>query len=419
MARLNAVGTSGSQSGKDANTPPFSLLLLLSALIAFAPLSIDMYLPGLPTIAAEFGAPTAAAQFTLSSFFIGLALGQAFYGPLADRYGRKPPLYAGLTLYIIASIGCVLAPDLGTLTLLRFVQAVGGCAGIVIARAIVRDCWDAHTAARVFSLLMLIMGLAPILAPLLGGWILWLAGWRTIFVLLALFGLGCWIAVWRLLRETRPADTIASASIGHALRIYRDLLGDRRFTGYVLAGGLAHAGMFAYITGSPHVFIEVYGVPAQQFGWLFGLNAVGLIASTQVNRHLLRRYAADTILRRANRATAALGLGLVTVAAAGWGGLPLLLLMLFGYSVSLGFTAPNAMANALAYQGQRAGSASALLGTLQFGIATVASTLVGLAGHGSALPMAAIIAGCGVLAYGAHRLLVGAGFVPASPQDTR
>ena len=389
--------------------PPKSWLFLLSALIAFAPMSIDMYLPGLPAIAAEFGAPTSAAQFTLASFFIGLALGQAIHGPLADRYGRKPPLYVGLALYVVASIGCALAPNLTTLIALRFLQAVGGCAGIVIARAIVRDCYDAHTSARVFSLMMLIMGLAPILAPFLGGWILWLAGWRAIFMVLTLFGLGCLLAVWRHLRETRPAHTIASTSIGAALRVYGDLLRDRHFIGYVLAGGLAHAGMFAYITGSPHVFIEVYGVPAQHFGWLFGLNAVGLIASSQVNRHLLARHSADAILRRANRSTALLGLGLLAVAGTGWGGLPMLLLPLFGYSVSLGFTAPNAMANALAHQGSRAGSASALLGALQFGLATLASTLVGLLGHGSALPMAAVIAGCGLLAYGAHRRLVGGG----------
>ena len=370
-------------------------------------MSIDMYLPGLPAIAAEFGAEPAAAQFTLTSFFIGLALGQAIHGPLADRYGRKPPLYAGLTLYAVASVGCVFAPDLITLTVLRFVQALGGCAGIVIARTVVRDRFDVHTSARVYSLLMLVMGLAPILAPFLGGWILWFAGWRVIFVVLTLFGLACLFASWRYLSETRPANTVASASIGAALRVYLNLLHDRRFIGYVLTGGLAHAGMFAYITGSPHVFIEVYGVSAQNFGWLFGLNALGLIASSQMNRRLLLRHTADAILRRANRSTAWLGLVLFAVAASGWGGLPVLLIPLFGYSASLGFTGPNAMASALAHQGARAGSASALIGTLQFGIATVASALVGLAGHGSALPMAAVIAGCGLLAYGAHRVLVG------------
>lgn len=371
-------------------------------------MSIDMYLPSLPTIAAEFGSDPSAAQFTLSSFFIGLALGQALHGPLADRYGRKPPLYAGLALYTVASVGCALAPDIATLTVWRFIQAVGGCAGIVIARAVVRDRFDTHTSARVYSSLMLVMGLAPILAPIAGGWILVFAGWRAIFIVLALFGLVCLVVSWRYLPETRPADTISSSGVSAALRVYGALLRDRRFIGYTLSGGLAHAGLFAYITGSPHVFIEGYGVPVWAYGGLFGFNALGLIASSQINRRLLLRHSADAILRRANRATVALGLALLAVAASGSGGLLALLIPLFGYLASLGFTAPNAMAEALAHQGARAGSASALIGALQFGVATVSSTLVGLLG-GSAISMAAVIAGCGVLAYGTHRTLIGKG----------
>ncbi|MCK7477226.1 MAG: multidrug effflux MFS transporter [Candidatus Moduliflexus flocculans] len=341
--------------------------MILGALIAFAPMSIDMYLPSLPTISAEFGTEPAAAQFTLASFFIGLALGQAFHGPLADRFGRKPPLYAGLALYVAASVGCALAPDIATLTVLRFVQAVGGCAGVVIARAVVRDRFDARTSARVYSLLMLVMGLAPILAPFAGGWILALAGWRAIFAVLALLGLACLLATWRYLPETRPADTFASHGIGATLRVYAELLRDRGFLGYALSRGFAQAGMFAYITGSPHVFIELYEVPAQAYGWLFGLNALGLIASSQLNRRLLLRHSADAILRRANRTTVLLGLGLLAVAASGWGGLPALLIPLFGYLASLGFTAPNAWPTALAHQGARAGGASALIGTCNSG----------------------------------------------------
>lgn len=386
---------------------PRSWLLLLGALIAFAPMSIDMYLPSLPTIAAEFGATASAVQFTLSSFFIGLALGQAVHGPLADRYGRKPPLYGGLVLYIAASVGCALAPDITALTALRFVQAVGGCAGVVITRAIVRDRCDATASARIYSLLMLIMGLAPILAPFIGGWVLALAGWRAIFGMLALFGIIVLTAVWRYLPETRPMGNITSAGIGPALRVYGVLLRDRRFLGYTLSGGFASAGMFAYITGSPQVFITLYGVPAQDYGWLFGLNALGLIAGSQYNRRLLLRHSADTILRRANRATVILGLVLVMMAVSGRGGLPGLLIPLFGYLVTLGFTGPNTVASALAHQGMRAGSASALIGTLQFGIATLSSATVGLLGNKSALPMTAVIAGCGLLAYGAHRWLVG------------
>lgn len=375
--------------------------------MAFAPMSIDTYLPGLPAIAAEFRADPSVVQFTLASFFIGMALGQMIHGPLADRYGRKPPLYVGLALFVLASVGCALAADITTLIVLRFAQAVSGCAGVVVARAVVRDRFDAHTSAKVYSLLMLVMGLAPILAPFLGGWILLFAGWRAIFLALALFGLACLVGVWRYLPETRPANTPVSGGIGTALRGYGAILRDRRFTGYALAGGFGQAGMFAYITGSPHVFIDLYGVPAHHYGWLFGLNALGLIASSQYNRRLLRRESADSILRRANRWTVFAGLLLLAVAAIGWGRLPALLIPLFVYLVSIGFTAPNAMASALAHQGARAGSASALIGTLQFGVATVASTLVGLLGHGSALPMATVIAGCGLLAYGAHRTLVG------------
>ncbi|MGB2971105.1 MAG: multidrug effflux MFS transporter, partial [Candidatus Competibacter sp.] len=336
------------------NNPPLSWLLILGALTAFAPMSIDMYLPGLPAIAAGFETAPSAAQFTLASFFVGLALGQAIHGPLADRFGRKPPLYAGLALYVIASVGCALAPDIAALTILRFVQAAGGCAGVVIARAVVRDRFDAQTSARVYSLLMLVMGLAPILAPLIGVQVLLLFGWRAIFMVLALFGLSCLLAVWRYLPETRPAQT-TGGGLGATWRTYSELLKDRGFLGYSLSGGFAHAGLFAYITGSPHVFIELYGVPAQAYGWLFGFNALGLIASSQINRRLLAHHSAEAILRRANRTTVLLGLVLLAVATGGWGGLPGLLIPLFGYLASLGFTAPNAMALALAHQGARAG----------------------------------------------------------------
>ena len=369
-------------------------------------MSIDMYLPALPTIAGAFGMETAAAQFTLSSFFIGLALGQTIHGPLADRFGRKPPLYIGLGIFVLASLGCALATDLSSLIILRFLQALGGCAGLVIARAIVRDCCDAHTSARVFSILMLIMGLAPILAPLFGGWILLFLGWRAIFVALALFGVLCIFLVWRYLQETRPAHTVSSSGIRAALIVYRDIIRDRHFIGYALTGGLAHAGLFAYITGSPQVFIEVYGISAQNYGWLFGMNAFGLIGCSQINRYLLTRYAPETILRHILLLTAIFGVAMFGIALFAKGGLVMLLIPLFCYMASLGFTAPNAAANALERQGNRAGSASALLGALHFGIATFSSTLIGMISSHSALPMATIIGCCGILAYVTHRYLV-------------
>lgn len=387
-------------------TPPLSWLLVLGTLTAFAPMSIDMYLPALPAIANTFGMETVAVQFTLSSFFIGLALGQTIHGPLADRFGRKPPLYVGLGIFVLASLGCALTTNFSSLIILRFMQALGGCAGLVIARAIVRDCCDAHTSARVFSLLMLIMGLAPILAPLLGGWVLLFLGWRAIFVVLAFFGLICIFLVWRYLQETRPEHTVSGSGVGAALVIYRDIIHDRHFIGYALTGGLAYAGLFAYITGSPQVFIEVYGVSAQNYGWLFGLNAFGLIACSQINRYLLTRYSPENILRRTLQLTTIFGVAMFVTALFDKGGLIALLIPLFCYMSSLGFIAPNAAANALERQGMRAGSASALLGALHFGIATVSSTLIGLISSHSALPMAMLIGSCSILAYVTHRHLI-------------
>ncbi len=370
-------------------------------------MSIDMYLPSLPTLERVFGADAASVQLTLAAFFVGLALGQALYGPLVDRFGRKAPLYGGTALYVLASAGCALAPDVHTLVVLRFVQAIGGCAGVVIARAVVRDLFDEQESARMFSLMMLVMGAAPILAPLAGGYLLVLLGWRSIFWALALFGLFCLAGALLWLPETRPHRQRAKGGIGRALAGYGQLLADRRFLGYTLAGGCAQAGMFAYISGSPSVFIDLYGVPAQHYGWLFGLNALGLIAASQINRRLLMKYSAREVLSAANCANAMCGTVLMLLAVTGVGGFAGILVPLFGYVASLGCIFPNAVALAMGPQGERAGSASALLGTVQFTAAAVASVSVGVLYDGTAGPMAAVIAACGLLALVAQRLLVG------------
>jgi len=374
---------------------------------ALIPLSIDMYLPSLPALERAFGASPAAVQSTLGTFFVGLALGQALYGPLSDRFGRKPPLYAGLAGYVVASVGCALAPTVGTLAGFRFLQAVGGCAGLVVPRAMVRDRFDPQATARVFSLLVLVMGVAPILAPLAGGWVLTLLGWRAIFWGLAAIGLACLAAVAVGVAETRPPAGRAEGALVAALGAYGRLLADRVFLGHALGGGIAAAGMFAYISGSPFVLIEVYGVPARAYGWIFGANALGLIAASQWNRRLLAVRPAPVVLARALAATALVGLVLVAVAATGAGGLPGLLVPLFGFVATLGFTQPNALAGAMAHHPERAGSAAALYGTLQFLAATVAGAAVGRLHDGTAVPMAAIIAGCGVLALALHRGLLG------------
>jgi DHA1 family bicyclomycin/chloramphenicol resistance-like MFS transporter len=380
------------------------LALILGALSAFGSLSIDMYLPSFQAISRDLAASEAQVQLTLAVFFGGLGLGQAFYGPISDRYGRTRPLCFGLSLFVLASAACALARSIEGLVAWRFVQSIGGCAGIVIARAVVRDRFDERESARVFSLLMLVMGLPPVLAPLVGGQILVLFGWRAVFWTLAAFGLICLAAVLFVLRESLPPERRARGGLDAALRVYGRLLRERAFMRYNLSGAVVISGMFAYIFGSPFVFMQIYGVRPERYGWLFGLNALGLITASQLNRVLLRRVAGAGILSRALVVTAAAGVALLAAAWAGAGGLPGLLLPLFVYISSLGFVLPNVIAAALASQGRNAGSAAALLGTAQFGAGAVVGMLLGALGNGTAVPMAGLIAACGLSALAVHRL---------------
>jgi DHA1 family bicyclomycin/chloramphenicol resistance-like MFS transporter len=379
------------------------LAITLGVLSAFGPLSIDMYLPGLPAIAREFATDTAAVQQTLAVFFLGLSLGQLFFGPIGDQLGRRRPLLIGCALYALASIGCALTPSLGSLVALRFVQALGGCAGVVISRSVVRDLFDQRESARMYSFLMLVMGLAPITAPLIGGQILIAFGWRAIFLTLSGFGLLCLLLVFFTLPETLPVERrvlrTPRAGLGDALRTYATILVDGRFMGYALAGGLASGAMFAYIAGSPFVFIELNGVPPERFGLLFGANAVGLIAASQINRWLLARYPGAQILTLALAFMAASGLLLLGITATGIGGFPGMLAALFFCVASIGFVGPNATAAAMAPYGQRAGSAAALLGAVQFACGAASGALVSVLDNGTALPMVGTIALCSVSAF--------------------
>jgi DHA1 family bicyclomycin/chloramphenicol resistance-like MFS transporter len=397
------------------NHSTVKLTILLGILAAFGPLSIDTYLSGLPAIGREFRVDDTAAQLTLSMFFVGLALGQAVYGPIADRLGRRGPLLVGCALYAAAAVGCALAPSINALIAMRFVQAIGGCAGMVISRSVVRDLFDAHESARMYSFLMLVMGVAPILAPLLGGQLLVLFGWRAIFWMLTGFGLLCFLMVAVGLPETLPPERRAVAGIGQVLRVYGGLLRDRHFIGYTLVGGLISAGMFAYISGSPFVFIDLYGVAPQNYGWIFGTNAFGIIAASQINRWLLARFRAETILRTALMVIMVSGVVLTVLAATGVGGLVGLLAPLFVCIAGYGFISPNATALAMAAYGRTAGSASALLGTLQFALGAAAGALVGVLANGTALPMAAVIAGCELVALATFFVLVGRRTVQISP----
>ncbi|WP_410953672.1 multidrug effflux MFS transporter [Pseudomonas sp. S1(2024)] len=372
------------------------MVLILGALSAFGPLAIDFYLPAFPAMAQAFATDEKHVQATLAAYFLGLSIGQLAYGPVADRFGRRKPLMFGVTLFTLASLACAYAPDLDSLVLARFVQALGGCAGMVLSRAIVSDKCDPVASAKVFSQLMLVMGLAPILAPMLGGVLVNVAGWQSIFLALSLFSAGCLLAVSLGLPESLP-EHIPRQPLSGAMRQYLRLFADRVFVGHALTGGIAIAGMFAYIAGSPFVFIKLYGVPAEHYGWLFGTNAAGFILVAQVNARLLAKRGPAFLLARAVWLYLAAGLVLLAVAAMRLTQLWPLLVPLFVCISSLGCIIPNASACAMSGQGARAGSASALMGCLQFSVAAGAAALVGLLHDGSAVPMALVISLCGAL----------------------
>lgn len=374
------------------------LAVLLGALTAFAPMSIDMYLPSFPTLQREFAGKPGLVQATLSLFFVGLAIGQGIYGPISDRFGRKLPLYIGIALYIAGSMMAVLTPSLEGLVIARFVQGIGGCAGMVIARAIVRDLFDERDSARMLTTLMLVMGMAPILAPVIGGQLLTAFGWQSIFWVLTGFGVCCLILTAVALRESLPSEKRQPGGVMVALRNYGFLARDLRFLAYVLTGTSVMAGMFAYIAGSPFVFIELHGVPAERYGFLFALNAVGLIAASQINHRLLARYSGRAILRASTMGFAAAAVLVGINALTGIGGFVGLLVPLFFSVASLGFIAPNTTAAAMAMHGRIAGAASAFLGIVQFGVGAVVAALVGVLADGSARPMGLIIAACGLSA---------------------
>lgn len=374
------------------------VLVVLGALTAFGPFSIDTYLPALPEVADGLGASIATVQLSISSFFFGMALGQLFIGPISDRFGRKMPLYAGVGLYIVATVGCVFAPSASALMGLRFFQALGGAAGAVISRAMVRDLFPPHETARVFSLLTLVMGVAPILAPTLGGVLLAAFGWRSIFVFLTLFGVLALLGAWLVLPETRPADASISLGLNAVLRGYASIAAIPQFLRFALVGGMASAGMFAYIAGSSFVYIERFGVSPSGFAWIFGVNALGYVTASQINRYWLARQTPPHILRLVQPVQFVAGLCLLLAAWLGMGGLPLMLALNFIFVAAIGFIGPNTMALALAPFRRRAGAASALLGSLQSVVATLAAAAVSVLHNGTIVPMTLVMAACGLIA---------------------
>ncbi|MFH9073121.1 multidrug effflux MFS transporter [Streptomyces alboflavus] len=376
--------------------------LILGGLTAMPPLSMDMYLPALPEVTDALHAPAATVQLTLTACLTGMALGQLVVGPMSDKWGRRRPLLGGLLVYILATAICALAPTAELLIAFRLLQGLAGAAAIVIARAVVRDLYDGVEMAKFFSTLMLISGVAPIVAPLIGGQVLRLTDWRGIFVVLTVIGIALTALVWRCLPETlAPADRHDGGTV-EALRTMRGLLADRVFAGYMIAGGFAFAALFAYISASPFVIQEIYGASPQTFSLLFGVNSVGLIIVGQINGKLLvGRVSLDKAL--------GFGLAVITLAATALLlmtggvlgddiGLAPIAVGLFVLMSAMGLAMPNTNALALMRTRHAAGSASALLGTSSFLIGAIASPLVGIAGERTAVPMAVVQLSCALAA---------------------
>ena len=380
-----------------APTRSLSVLLILGGLVALGPLSTDAYVPGLPRLAGDLRSSASMAQLTVTTCLIGLAVGQLLAVPMSDAVGRRRPLLFGLAVYTAAGLLCGLAPSIGVLIAVRGVQGVGGAFALVIAYACVRDRYAGKAAAHYFSLLMLVMGLAPILAPLVGAQLLTLVGWRGIFVALAVLSGGVLIACVVALPESLPPSRRQSGGLRATGSVYARLLRDRRFLGYALTNALVFAAMFAYISGSPFVLEDIHGLSPQQYSLVFAVNAVGLVAAAQASGRLVRHVDAHVLLSAGVVGAAAGGVALLVVVSAG-GGLWPMLAAFFALVASVGLVLPNAAALALETHGAHAGAAAALLGFAQFMFGGLAAPLAGIHLANGALPTAAVIAALAVAA---------------------
>lgn len=395
------------------------VILILGFLSAIGPFSIDMYLPGFPAIAKDLHTSVGIVSYSLASFFIGICIGQLICGPLLDRFGRKMPLYVGMVIYVLSSIGCALSRSIELLIVLRFFQALGGCVGIVAPRAIIRDIFPVEENAKIFSFMILILGVSPIIAPTVGSYVVAHFSWHIVFVILSLITCLIFIAVVYWLPESRQPDPTYSLKAKTILNNFRNVLKVPQFYTYALASAISSAGLYAYLSSSPFVFMELFKTTEQQYGFIFSINAAGLILCSQLNNLLLRTYTSEQI-------------SLVTLSVQTAVGILLLLGTIFTvvnlYStivlISLflscqGLSFPNTAALSMAPFEKDAGSASALMGAMQMGIGALAAAAIGLMKATTAVPMAGVMAACAavgliILVWGSIKINQ-----PAKMQDVR
>jgi DHA1 family bicyclomycin/chloramphenicol resistance-like MFS transporter len=374
----------------------FTLILILGSLTALGPFSIDMYLPGFSAIAADLDTSVNKVSLSLSSYFIGISAGQLLYGPLLDRFGRKNPLYIGLAVYILASVGCAFTRNIDIFIALRFIQAIGSCAAAVASMAMVRDLFPADATPKVFSLLMLVVGLSPMLAPTIGGYVTAGFGWQMIFIILTLMGISVLLASRFGLPHTHKPDLSISLKPRPILLNFAKVMRNPQFFTYAFSGAVAFSGLFTYVAGSPLLFMDIFKVSEKMYGWIFAFMSVSFIGSSQLNSWLLRKYKSEQLVYFALSLQCAVSLVFLVLAINGWLNLYGTIAMLFLYLACLGLSNPNTAGLSLAPFPENAGSASALLGALQLGLGALASVAVGIFVKDSMVPIVAIMV-CGTV----------------------
>src|SRR6185312_7399177 len=384
--------TSQAMKGRERFFTIFTLGLL-SAMGAF---SIDMYLPGFPDIARDLHTTVAHITLSITSFFIGISVGQLIYGPLLDKFGRKKPLYIGLIVYLLTSIACAYAPTADALIGIRFLQALGSCAGMVASRALVRDIFPVQENAKIFSLLMLVLALSPIVAPTLGGYVSSAFGWQSIFYILAGIAGSTLLLVYFKMPNGRMPDASLSLLPRPIIKSFLEVSKVPQFYTYAFAGAIASSGLYAYIAGSPFVFMELYHVSEKQYGWIFAVIAMGLITASQVNTLLLRKYSSEQIIRVTLFCQCLAGIALVLGNYFHFLGLYSTIFLIWVFLSTQGFAFPNSSALCLAPFTKNAGTASALMGAIQLGIGAVSTALVSIFNNGTAMPMAVVMCFCAV-----------------------